>query len=85
MNSTSQVMAELKKKGNEQARKTYLRHGAPTDMFGVRIDDLKTIAKRIKGNQELALELYESGNVDAMYLAGMVADGAVMSKRQLES
>ena len=85
MNSTSQVMAELKKKGTEQTRKTYLRHGAPSDMFGVRIAELKTIAKRIKGNQELALELYNSGNVDAMYLAGIVADGASMSKRQLES
>jgi 3-methyladenine DNA glycosylase AlkD len=54
-------------------------------MFGVKVADLKVIAKKIKGNQTLACELYETGNSDAMYLAGIVADGSQMSKRQLES
>jgi 3-methyladenine DNA glycosylase AlkD len=85
MKTVDKVVAELKKKGSEQTRKTYLRHGAPSNMYGVSIADLKTIAKRIKGNQGLACALYETGNVDAMYLAGMVADGSQMSKKQLES
>jgi 3-methyladenine DNA glycosylase AlkD len=34
---------------------------------------LKVIAKQIKGNQALAMELYKTGNTDAMYLAGIVA------------
>ncbi len=85
MTTASQVMSELKKKGSAQTRKTFSRHGAPPDLFGVKVGDLKTIAKKIKGEQELALELYDSGNADAMYLAGMVADGAQMTKRQLES
>lgn len=85
MNSVNQVMTELKKKGSEQARKTYSRHGVAGPMFGVRIGDLKTIAKRIKGNQSLAYELYDTGNYDAMYLAGIVADGSKMSKKQLET
>lgn len=78
-------MAELKKKGSEKTRKTYARHGAPSEMFGVSVADLKTIAKKMKGNQSLACELYETGNIDAMYLAGMVADGSKMSKKQLQS
>jgi hypothetical protein len=41
------------------------------------------IAKTIKGQQELACDLYESGNMDAMYLAGMVADGSKLTKAQL--
>src|SRR4051812_34789242 len=45
----------------------------------------KRIAKTIKGNQSLACELYETGNVDAMYLAGIVAYGSQMSKKQLDS
>lgn len=85
MNNVSQVMTELKKKGNEQARKTYLRHGASENMFGVRVADLKVIAKKIKGKQELACELYDTGNMDAMYLAGIVADGRQMTKKQIES
>ena len=73
------------KKGTEQTRKTFARHGAPSGTFGVKIADLKMIAKKIKGNQSLACELYETGNADAMYLAGMIADGSQMSKKQLES
>ncbi len=84
MASVTFIMAELKKKGSERTRKTYARHGMPADRtFGVSIADLKVIAKTIKGQQALACELYETGNVDAMYLAGMVADGSQMTKKQL--
>ena len=85
MKTVSAVMTELKKKGSEQTRKTFCRHGAPNEMFGVKVADLKIIAKKIKGQQELACELYETGNSDAMYLAGIVADGSQMTKRQLQS
>lgn len=78
-------MMALQKKGNAQTQKTFARHGAPAGTFGVKIGDLKTIAKKIRGNQSLACELYETGNADAMYLAGIVADGVQMSKKQLES
>ena len=85
MKNVSQVMTELKKKGNAQTRTVFGRHGAPDDMFGVKVADLKVIAKKIKGNQELACELYETGNSDAMYLAGLVADGSQLNKRQLDN
>lgn len=85
MKTVKQVLAALKKHGDEQTRKTYLRHGAPEEnFFGVKVSDLKPIAKLIKGNQELALELYATGNSDAMYLAGLVANGAEMTKKQLD-
>lgn len=83
MKTVSAVMTELKKKGSEQTRKTFAKHGAPETMFGVKVADLKVIAKKIKGNQDLALELFETGNSDAMYLAGIVADGSQMNKTQL--
>jgi hypothetical protein len=78
-------MPELKKKGTEQNRKIYARHGMAADrLYGVSIADLKVIAKTIKGQQALACELYESGVMDAMYLAGMVADGAQLSTDRLK-
>ena len=80
-----QILTELKKKGSEQTRKTYLRHGAPDNLFGVKVADMKVVAKKIKGDQYLAYELFDSGNVDAMYLAGMVADGSQMTKKQLDN
>lgn len=86
MKTVEEVMTELKRLGSEQTRKTFARHGAPMDqMYGVKVGDLKTIVKKIKGNQKLALDLYATGNSDAMYLAGLVADGAAMSKKELET
>ena len=86
MQTLADVMLELERLGTEQTRRTFVRHGAPEDqIFGVKVGDLKTILKKIKGRQELALELYDTGNSDAMYLAGLVANGALMTKKQLES
>ena len=84
MKSVSQVMTALKKKGTAQTRKIYGRHGASDNMFGVKVADMKVIVKQIKGSHQLACELYDTGNMDAMYLAGMVADGRQMTKRQLD-
>jgi hypothetical protein len=84
MATVDQIMAELQKRGKEQTRKTYARHGIDIPMYGVSVADLKTIAKKIKGDQQLALALFDTGNYDAMYLAGLVADGSQMSKKQLE-
>ena len=53
-------------------------------MYGVKVADLKVLAKKLKGQHALACELYETGNSDAMYLAGLIADGQQMGKRQLD-
>ena len=79
-----EVMAQLKKLGTEQTRKTFLRHGAPPNFFGVKIGDLKVIQKKIKVDQKLALELYATGNSDAMYLAALIADDAAFTRKQLQ-
>jgi len=80
-----QTMTALEKLGNAQTKKTWLAHGATGALFGVKIGDMKGLLKKIRGRQDLALELYRSGNLDAMYLAGLVADGAKMSRKELEA
>ncbi len=85
MSSVDQIMKALESKGSEQTRKIFARHGATGNFYGVKVADLKTIAKTIKGEQELARELYATGNFDAMYLAGIVADGTQMTRPQLQS
>ena len=77
------VMAELELRANATCKRTYLRHGASEPLFGVRVGDLKPLQKKLKGKQQLALELYASGNSDAMYLAGLIADGSKMSRSDL--
>ena len=86
MSTLESVMTELKSKGKESFLKTYIRHGIPAERtFGVSNADLKVIAKTIKSRQDLALELYATGNMDAMYLAGIIVDGANVTKEQLET
>ena len=85
MKTVLAVLSALKKKGNPQRIQTFTNHGAPTDsLFGLSVADMKVIAKQIKGEQDLASELYDTGNSDAMYLAGIVADGKLMNKKQLD-
>jgi len=85
MTPVKTILKELESLGSAQTRKTFARHGADMKrMFGVKVGDLKQVQKKIKGDQALALDLYATGNSDAMYLAGMVADGAQMTKKQLD-
>ena len=82
--SVAAIMKVLAAMGSEQTRKTYARHGAPDANFGVKIADMKTIVKRVKKNHELALALYATGNSDAIYLAGLIADETRMTKADLD-
>jgi 3-methyladenine DNA glycosylase AlkD len=79
-------MAALQAKGSEQYRRIYAKHGmTPGRLIGVSSADMKALAKTLRGKQSLALELYATGMMEAMYLAGMVADGALMSREELNS
>ncbi|MCF8372958.1 MAG: DNA alkylation repair protein [Bacteroidales bacterium] len=78
-----EVMKELESYGNEQTKKVLVKHGAKEPFFGVRVQDLKKIVKKIKKDHELSLELYATGNSDAMYLAGLIADADKISKEDL--
>ena len=79
----NEVMAELKSLGSEQTVRTFRNHGAVGDMYGVKIADLKKIIRKVRGDQQLALDLWETNNSDAMYMAGLLADGGQMTKTQL--
>ncbi len=80
-----EVLAELKTYGNENTKKVFLNHGAKEPFFGVKVQDLKKIQKKVKKDYELAKDLYNTGNSDAMYLAGLIADEGQMTKKDLES
>ncbi|MEM0896161.1 MAG: DNA alkylation repair protein [Verrucomicrobiota bacterium] len=79
----AEVMKKLKALGNAQTRTIYRRHGAPDSLFGVKIGDMKPLAKRIRKDHEMALELFATENPDAQYFAGMIADDPMMKKTDL--
>ena len=79
-----QVMKELEKKGSESIKKIFLNHGAKEPVFGVKVGDLKVIQKKVKRDHGLAMELFATGNYDARYLAGLIADESKMSKKDIQ-
>jgi 3-methyladenine DNA glycosylase AlkD len=78
------IINEIKPLGRESYKKVMRNHGVREPFFGVKIEDLKKIQKRIKKDYRLALELYASGISDAMYLAGLIADETQMTKKDLQ-
>lgn len=80
-----ETMAQLEAAGSEQTRKTYRRHGMTDPMFGVSFATLGAMAKKLKKDQPLALALWASENVDARYLATMVADPARITPALLDA
>jgi 3-methyladenine DNA glycosylase AlkD len=81
--TTSEIVEKLKALGSDQIRRILMNHGAKEPVFGVKIEELKKILKTEKGNNPLALELFQTGIYDAMYLAGLIADGARMSVEEI--
>ncbi|MEP9405881.1 DNA alkylation repair protein [Peribacillus frigoritolerans] len=74
------VMQELEALGKERTKKMYISNGAHEPLFGVATGAMKPIVRKIKINQDLAEELYSTGNYDAMYFAGIIADPKAMTE-----
>lgn len=78
------VMQELEALGKERIKKIYISNGAHEPLFGVATGQMKPIAKKIKINQPLAEQLYATGNYDAMYFAGIIANPMIMTESDFE-
>jgi len=81
--TTKEIMQELSELGNENTKTIWTRHGAREPFYGVKVESLKKIRKITKKDYELSLELYDTGNSDAMYLAGLIAEESRMTKDDL--
>jgi 3-methyladenine DNA glycosylase AlkD len=78
-----EIMQLLQQMGNESIKKVLVKHGALEPFYGVKVEDLKKIQKKVKFDYALSLELFRTGNSDAMYLAGLIAEPAKMTKADL--
>ncbi|SFF17480.1 3-methyladenine DNA glycosylase AlkD [Paenibacillus catalpae] len=79
-----EVMQELEGLSKERTKKIYLSNGAHEPLFGVATGEMKPIFRKIKLNQPLAEQLYATGNYDAMYFAGIIADPKAMTEADFE-
>ena len=82
--TAEEIVELLKTLGKDTYKKVLLDHGIKEPFFGVKIEELKKIQKKIKKDHRLALDLYDTGIYDAMYLAGLIADDLRMTQRDLQ-
>ena len=78
------TLKQLKALGNEATRKHNAKWGAGDNQFGVKHGDIRTLAKKIKTNHELALSLWKTGNVDAQLLAVLLIKPKDLSAKEVD-
>lgn len=79
-----EALTQLESKGHPRVRELNSRNGAPENQFGVKMGDIRNIAKAIKIDHELGLQLWQTSNVDAQLLAILVLRPKLLSEEELE-
>jgi len=93
MITCKELLARLEALGGEKMRVQNTRHGVTGDQFGVKMGDIRTLAKEAGADNALAFELWDTGNLDARLLAVLLmkpkklttaeVDRLVRSNRQI--
>ena len=79
-----EVMERLRSLGQPRVRELNIKNGAPENHFGVKLGDIRAIAKTIKSDHDLGLELWRTGNADAMFLATVILVPRLLCDEQVE-
>lgn len=87
-----EILTQLESLGDEARRKYNAKTGpdgipgVPLDkQFGLKTGDIRNLAKKIKTNHELALELWKTGNLDAQMLAILIMKPKELSAKELDT
>lgn len=78
------VLSKLEALGNERVRAQNRRNGAGEDQFGVRLGDIRKIAKSLKVDHTLGLALWATGNLDARLVAILGFQPAKLTEDDLD-
>jgi 3-methyladenine DNA glycosylase AlkD len=78
------IIARLKSLGDDARRAHNTKAGAPDNQFGVKLGDIRAMAKKIKTDHELALNLWDTGNVEAQLLATLIIKPKSLSTDELD-
>jgi 3-methyladenine DNA glycosylase AlkD len=78
------ALAQLKSLGNEKMRARYKKSGAGDNQFGVPLGDVRKLAEKIKSDHQLALALWDTGNIDARLLAILVLKPRELSRDEMD-
>ena len=84
--TSASVIKELRKHYNQKNVDGMARFGiVSANAFGISASMIKSIAKKIGKNHELALELWNTGYYDARVIAFLIDDPKLVTKSQMNS
>lgn len=78
-----ETLAQLESLGNEKVRARNRKNGAGDDQFGVQLGDIRKLAEKIK-TDELAMALWDTGNIDARLLAILLIKPRKLSRDDMD-
>ena len=79
-----EILTRLESLGDNARRAHNTKAGAPDNQFGVKLGDIRAMAKKIKTDHELALTLWDTGNVEAQLLATLIIKPTSLSADTLD-
>jgi len=79
-----EALKQLKSLGNEKVRAQNAKSGAGDNQFGVSLGDIRALAKQIGTNHALALQLWDTGNLDAQFLAALLIQPKRLSLEEMD-
>lgn len=80
----NETLKQLKALGNEKTRAHNTKYGADDNQFGAKHGDIRTLAKKIGSNHDLAMSLWETGNADAQLLATLLIKPKNLSAEEVD-
>jgi 3-methyladenine DNA glycosylase AlkD len=80
----TQALSLLESLGDKDVRARNLKAGAGDNQFGVKMGDIRKVAAKIKSDHKLALELWNTGNVDAQLLGILILKPKELSSEELD-
>src|SRR5262249_4506498 len=70
--------------GDDARRAHNTKASAPDNQFGMKLGDIRAIANKIKTDHQLALDLWDTGNVEAQLLATLIVRPKSLSADELD-
>lgn len=83
--TVKEILAKLESLGDDARRKHNTKAGAPENQFGVKLGDIRTLAKTIQADHSLALKLWDTGNVEAQLLATLILKPSALSAADVDA
>lgn len=80
-----EILAQLEAKGDASVRKHNAKWGAGSNQYGVKMGDIRAIAKQIKTDHALGLALWQTGNIDARFVAILTMKPKQLSPKEVEA